>query len=98
MGKVSARWPEREAAVQTRLAEVDRRLEHQATDERMLQRLRAALERFSDTWERLDGLSPRELRSGLVGKLSIQREGDDVVCCVKLPILPATEFRMTGGP
>ena len=96
-GKVSARWQEQEAALKGRLAELDRRIEHGATDERLLEMVRAALERFDQTWDRLDGLSRRELLSGLLEELSLRREDSEIACRVKLHILPATEFRMPGG-
>ncbi len=43
------------------------------------------------------GLSRRELLSGLLDELLLRRELDEVVCRVKLHVLPASEFRMPGG-
>ena len=42
-------------------------------------------------------MSRRELLSGLLEELSIRRDDEEVVCRVKLHILPAAEFRMPGG-
>ena len=44
------------------------------------------------------GLSRRALLSGLLDELLLRRELDEVVCRVKLHVLPASEFRLPSRP